>query len=236
MAWPFTVVDSMCSMLSTTVVSTRSYVLVSRPSNSSGFMPVYCHATAITGISMFGKMSVGVREIITGLRTKMSTARTMNVYGRSRATRTIHISRAPYIPIVNRSHEVQASDETAQSLDTTNPRVTARPEILYPGHPGGLDMAAQCLAPFPAASTAASANGLALFFIFSSCYNRAREVPGFLDATRDRLVSSNIWYNAISDQLVAHRVGGVGICAKANRRARKSFARRRPSSISGVMT
>jgi len=71
-------------------------------------------------------------------------------------------------------------------------------------------MAPQCLAPFPAASTAASANGLALFFIFSSCYNRAREVPGFLDATRDRLVSSNIWYNAISDQSVAHRVGGGG--------------------------
>jgi len=47
------------------------------------------------------------------------------------------------------------------------------------------------------------------FFIFSSCYNRAREAPGFLDATRDRLVSSNIWYNAISDQLVAHRVAGV---------------------------
>src|SRR6266403_4578508 len=71
-------------------------------------------------------------------------------------------------------------------------------------------MAPQCLAPFPAASTAASANGLALFFIFSSCYNRAREVPGFLDATRDRLVSSNIWYNAISDQSVAHRVAGGG--------------------------
>jgi len=35
---------------------------VIRPSNSSGFIPVYCHATAITGMSMFGKISVGVRE------------------------------------------------------------------------------------------------------------------------------------------------------------------------------
>ncbi len=86
-------------MLSTVVVNTRSYPLVSRPSNSSGFMPVNCHATAITGISMFGKISVGVRKIMTGLRTKMSTARTMKVYGRSSATRTIHISRTPYAPI-----------------------------------------------------------------------------------------------------------------------------------------
>ncbi len=88
-------------MLSTAKVNIRSYGPVIRPSNSSGFIPVYCHATAITGMSMFGKISVGVREIITGLRTKMSTARTMNVYGRSRATRTIHISRTPYIPIAN---------------------------------------------------------------------------------------------------------------------------------------
>jgi flagellar basal body rod protein FlgF len=36
-----------------------------------------------------------------GLRTKMSTARTMKVYGRSKATRTIHISRTPYTAIVN---------------------------------------------------------------------------------------------------------------------------------------
>src|ERR1700722_11151123 len=95
MACPFTVVDSMCSMLSTVVVSIRSNGAVSRPSNSSGFMPENCHATAITGISMFGKISVGVRKIMMGLRTKMSTARTMKVYGRSRATRTIHITRTP---------------------------------------------------------------------------------------------------------------------------------------------
>ena len=54
-------------------------------------IPVIAVAWQFTGMSIFGKISVGVREIITGLRTKMSTARTMKVYGRSRATRTIHI-------------------------------------------------------------------------------------------------------------------------------------------------
>jgi hypothetical protein len=36
MASPFTVVDSMCSMLAIVVVRFRSYTLVSRPSISSG--------------------------------------------------------------------------------------------------------------------------------------------------------------------------------------------------------
>src|SRR5712691_4665149 len=95
-------------------------------------MPVYCHATAITGISMFGKISVGVRKIMTGLRTKMSTARTMKVYGRSRATRTIHISRTLFTPIANRSREIQTSDETERSLDANNLRITARLHFPFP--------------------------------------------------------------------------------------------------------
>src|SRR5439155_2271071 len=70
---------SMCSMLSTVVVRTRSYWVVIRPSISSGFRPVNCHATAITGMSMLGKMSVGVRRTAT-----------TNVYGRCSATLTIH--------------------------------------------------------------------------------------------------------------------------------------------------
>ena len=56
------VVDSVCSMLSTSVVNAFSYGVVNRPSSSSGFSPVYCHAIEMTGILMFGKMSVGVRE------------------------------------------------------------------------------------------------------------------------------------------------------------------------------
>ncbi len=69
----------MCSMLSTVVVRTRSNPVLMRPSISSGFKPVNCHATAITGMSMLGKMSVGVRRITTGLRMRIRSARTMNV-------------------------------------------------------------------------------------------------------------------------------------------------------------
>src|ERR1700678_321236 len=94
-AWPFTVVDSMCSILSTVVVRILSYTLVSRPSSSSGFRPVYCHATAITGMLMLGKMSVGVRRITTGLKIRIKRASTIKVYGRSNATRTIHICSCP---------------------------------------------------------------------------------------------------------------------------------------------
>src|SRR5580692_10165532 len=90
-ASPFTVVDSMCSILSTVVVRFRSYTLVSRPSSSSGFRPVYVQATATTGMLILGKMSVGVRKITTGLKIRINRAKTMNVYGRSNATRTIHM-------------------------------------------------------------------------------------------------------------------------------------------------
>ena len=89
--WPLTVVDSMCSMLSTVVVRTRSNPVVMRPSISSGFRPVNCQATAITGMLMFGKMSVGVRRMATGLAIRIKSASTMNVYGRLSATLTIHM-------------------------------------------------------------------------------------------------------------------------------------------------
>ena len=78
-AWPFTVVDSMCSMLSTVVVRIRSYWVVTRPSISSGLRPVNVQATAITGMSMFGKMSVGVRRTTTGLAMRISSATTTKV-------------------------------------------------------------------------------------------------------------------------------------------------------------
>src|ERR1700729_3740452 len=76
---PAMVVDSVCSMLSTSVVNTFSYGVVSRPSSSSGLRPVYCHAMETTGILMFGKISVGVRTIMTGAAIRMRIASTMNV-------------------------------------------------------------------------------------------------------------------------------------------------------------
>ena len=66
-------------MLSTRVVSDRSKGEVIRPSTSSAFKPAYCHATEITGMSILGKMSEGVRRIITGLAIRMSSAITMKV-------------------------------------------------------------------------------------------------------------------------------------------------------------
>src|ERR1700732_3243962 len=91
-AVPLYVVDSMCSMLCTRVVRPFSKGVVSRVSRSSGFSPVYVHATDMTGMSTFGKMSVGVRRMTAGLSKRMRMARTTNVYGRLRASLTIHIS------------------------------------------------------------------------------------------------------------------------------------------------
>jgi hypothetical protein len=45
----------------------------------------------MTGMSIFGKMSVGVRRMTAGLSKRMRMARTTNVYGRLRANRTIHM-------------------------------------------------------------------------------------------------------------------------------------------------
>ena len=90
-ARPFSVTDSVCSILLTTVVMLRSTFEVMRPSISSAFIPVYCQMEARTGMSIFGKISVGVREITKGLIRRMRIASTMKVYGRERATRTIHI-------------------------------------------------------------------------------------------------------------------------------------------------
>src|SRR5437667_4186118 len=45
----------------------------------------------MTGILMFGKTSVGVRSITIGLRIRISSAITTNVYGLRRASATIHI-------------------------------------------------------------------------------------------------------------------------------------------------
>src|SRR5271154_5747902 len=81
----------MCSMLSTRVVRPFSKGVVSRVSKSSGFSPVYVQATEMTGMSIFGKMSVGVRRMTAGLSKRMRIARTTNVYGRLSANLTIHI-------------------------------------------------------------------------------------------------------------------------------------------------
>src|SRR5580698_2908638 len=48
--------------------------------------------TLMTGISMFGKMSVGIVTIDRSPSTAISSATTTNVYGRRRASRTVHMA------------------------------------------------------------------------------------------------------------------------------------------------
>ena len=50
-----------------------------RPANSVGGMPVYCQTMLTTGMLMFGKMSVGVRRITSGLTINNNSPATMNV-------------------------------------------------------------------------------------------------------------------------------------------------------------
>src|ERR1700683_263117 len=99
----------MCSMLSTRVVRPFSKGVVRRVSKSSGFSPVYVQATEMTGMSIFGKMSVGVRRMTAGLSKTMRIARTTNVYGRLRANLTIHMD----VPLHGRgvSRKIQLNDD-----------------------------------------------------------------------------------------------------------------------------
>ena len=84
----------MCSMSLTVVVSARWNSVVMRPAICSGGRPVYCQATAITGMLMSGKMSVGVRNAASGPMMSSSSASTTNVYGRCSAMRTILLADA----------------------------------------------------------------------------------------------------------------------------------------------
>jgi len=52
---------------------------MTRPDIWSGGRPLYVHTTLITGMPMFGKMSVGVLTAASGPAMRMSRARTMKV-------------------------------------------------------------------------------------------------------------------------------------------------------------
>src|ERR1700743_1601784 len=62
---------------------------MTRPDISSGDRPLYVHTAAMTGILMSGNMSVGVSTAARPPNRTMRIARTMNVYGRFNARRTI---------------------------------------------------------------------------------------------------------------------------------------------------
>src|ERR1700761_8045371 len=76
---PFTVCDSVCSMSLTVVVKLLSNGRTMRSLNSCGDNPAYCQTTETTGISMFGKISTGVRIMATGPMTKSSNDNTTKV-------------------------------------------------------------------------------------------------------------------------------------------------------------
>ncbi len=71
--------DSMCSMLLTVVVIARSEMVTIRPSTSFGESPVYCQMTETTGMLIEGKMSTGVRAIVSAPPMAINIAMTMNV-------------------------------------------------------------------------------------------------------------------------------------------------------------
>src|SRR6266436_4445175 len=92
MAVPRSDTDSMCSIPFTVVVKARSLTVTIRPCISVGDSPEKFQMTVTTGMLMAGKMStVMVRTDMTP-RTAISRARTTNVYGRRRASRTIHMA------------------------------------------------------------------------------------------------------------------------------------------------
>src|SRR5205809_4299567 len=93
--------DSMCSMLLTVVVIARSEMVTMRPSTSFGESPLNCQMIEMTGMLISGKMSTGVRAMVSTPPMAMSSAITMNVYGRRRARRTIHIAQ-PTAPLSSR--------------------------------------------------------------------------------------------------------------------------------------
>src|SRR5262249_50288997 len=67
-----------------------------RPPSSSALRPLYCPGTAVTGVLIDGEMSGGARAMRTGLTIRIRRARTMKVYGLSRAIRTIHMTQVFY--------------------------------------------------------------------------------------------------------------------------------------------
>ena len=71
--------DSMCSISLTVVVKARSLTVTMRFSISSGDTPVNDQITLTTGMSMTGKISVGMRLMVTTPSSNRARAATTNV-------------------------------------------------------------------------------------------------------------------------------------------------------------
>jgi hypothetical protein len=69
----------------------RSLLKTMRVDISWAERPLYCHTTVTTGMSMSGKMSVGIDRMLKTPRRRIKKPKTAKVYGRRSASRTIHI-------------------------------------------------------------------------------------------------------------------------------------------------
>src|SRR3954447_26254358 len=97
-----------------------------RCSNSCGFSPAYCQMTEMTGISMFGKMSVGVRSRMNGVANNRASAQTMNVYGRRRAKRTIHMELEKRSAAAGRGNRARVRNEFVNGVANTRTEAETR--------------------------------------------------------------------------------------------------------------
>ncbi len=76
---PFSDCDSMCSMSLTVVVMPRSLLVTMRLAISCAERPVKFHTTVTTGMSMLGKMSVGIVSMLKTPRIRIKSANTTKV-------------------------------------------------------------------------------------------------------------------------------------------------------------
>src|SRR5260370_1230385 len=110
---------------------------------SWGDRPEKYQITVTMGMSMFGKMSVGVRWITIGARISSSSASTTKVYGRRSARRTIHM---PFRLLVDDRRRPVAGRRTLRArrcpaAAVASPSETPRWAAPFPGgdlaHAGG---------------------------------------------------------------------------------------------------
>src|SRR6266481_1731636 len=145
MAVPRSDTDSMCSIPFTVVVKARSLTVTIRPCISVGDSPEKFQMTVTTGMLMAGKMSTIMVTMDTTPRTAMSRARTTNVYGRRRASRTIHMA----VSLHDSGHQaVRSSDGAPAASQSLN-----CPEAATSLHSVNTSLAMARIAPVEAVSS-----------------------------------------------------------------------------------
>src|SRR6267143_5704127 len=111
---PASVCDSMFFTLSTADEIVYSLKVVICFAIWSAERPLYCQTTVTTGMSISGKMSVGVFLMDATPSNKMSSAITTNVYGRRSASLTIHITPERVGRLGSRGSDAEPRDHRAE--------------------------------------------------------------------------------------------------------------------------